>query len=138
MQWYRYWHGIFAVKVAWKLVIVCKLLPQSDRETNTYKLTRRVINDVLILEKLLGGELLLFDDLKLMIPHMKYDAKYRNLINVSNEYHGVGSLLSTDIRMCLQTISLLMDLRLWSLKCIHITYKNKFNSYLTQTVPASL
>ena len=36
---------------------------------------------------------------------MKYDVKYRNLINISNEYHGVGSLLSTDIRMCLQNIS---------------------------------
>jgi len=92
------------------LAIVCKLLPQSERETNTYKLTRRVITDVLIFEKLLGGEVSLFDNLKLMIPHMKYDVKYRDLINISNESHGVGSLLSTEIQVCLQDISLLMVL----------------------------
>jgi len=41
---------------------------------------------------------------------MKYDVKYRDLINISNESHGVGSLLSTEIQVCLQDISLLMVL----------------------------
>jgi len=47
-----------------------------------------------------------------MIPHMKYVVKYRNLINISNESHGVGSVLNTDIRVCLQDFSSLMVVRL--------------------------
>jgi hypothetical protein len=81
------------------------LLPQSERVTLVYKLTRKIITEILIFDKLFGGKLSLLDNLQLMIPHMKYDIKYRNLINISNESHAVGSLLRTDIRVCWQDIN---------------------------------
>jgi hypothetical protein len=62
---------------------------------------------------------------------MKYYVKYRNLINIANESHGVGSLLRTEFRVWLQDFRPLRVLRFVGPKCIQITYKNKFSSFLT-------
>jgi hypothetical protein len=101
----RYLHGIFCSKDARKLAIVYKLLQQSGRVTNIYKLTRTIITEIHIFETLFDGKLSLLENLKLMIHHMKYDIKYRHLVNISNKSHGVGSLLRTDILVCWPDIS---------------------------------